>query len=357
MLKKLFFWPFVIINILLCIGFLISGYSYLIPPAEHPNLSLLNFTFPFFAIGVIAFMVLWVLIKWKYAFISILTLIIGYTPMHKYAPITPPDGDTTGTLKIISYNVHCFSSPYSENDTANFSQILDYLKKEDADIVCLQEAYLYPGKKERLEEIYKYVETYSNNALGIAVTTLSKTPIEKVEGIDYDTDSNISACFYVRYKDNTLRIMSNHLESIKLTLDDKKEFKSYVKGALEEENQAAQEGTLRIANHIKKATVKRQSQAEVLSELIGDNPKNTILLGDFNDTPLSYSHYLINQKLTDCYSECGWLTGFSYVNNGMYVRIDHTFCSDDFKTVKCYVDKSANFSDHNPMITYLIKEK
>ena len=94
-------------------------------------------------------------------------------------------------------------------------------------------------------------------------------------------------------------------------------------------------------------------QAETVAETIGSNPKNTIVLGDFNDTPLSYTHHLFDQKLNDCYAERGVLMGFSYVNHGMFVRIDHTFCSDDFETVKCYVDNSAAYSDHYPIITYL----
>lgn len=355
MIKKILFWPIVLLNILCCAGFLISGFSYLIPPVEHPTLALAPFAFPFFAIGVLFFMAFWIFISWKYAFISILTLLIGHVPMQKYAPITGPDEETSdNALKLISYNVHGYSMEGVPGRANSMDLILDYLKHSDADIVCLQESYFYPGQKERVDSIYKYVESFEDQALGIGVACLSKYPIEKVEKIEYESKGNLSACFYVRYKGELLRVMNNHLESIKLDQDDKDGFKSYIKKTLEDDSEGM-EGSLRIADHIKKAAVIRQKQAEAIADLVGENPRNTIVLGDFNDTPLSYTNHVIGKNLTDCYAERGWLTGFSYANHGMYVRIDHTFCSNDFEVTKCFVDDMIDYSDHYPIITYLTK--
>lgn len=352
MLKKILYWPIALLNILCCSGFLISGYSYIIPPAEHPTLALASYTFPFFAMGVLFFMAFWLFVKWKYAIISILSLIICAAPMQKYAPFTGPDEDTDGALKIISYNVHCFAAPDVFSDTITMGNILNYLDHSDADIICLQESYVSPERKDEFVSNYKYVEVVEDPSIGIGLTCLSKYPIVKTERIEYDSKHNLSACFHVRYKDETIRVINNHFESINITQDDKEGFKSYVKKALEDDNDGL-EGSKRIAGHIRDATIIRQKQAEAVAKFIGRNPKNTILLGDFNDTPLSYTHHVIEEKLTDCYAERGWLTGFSYVNHGMFVRIDHTFCSDDFKTVKCYVDNSVDYSDHHPIITYL----
>lgn len=356
MLKKIIRWPLITLNVILCIGFLFSGYSYVIPPMEHPTLALANFLFPFFAICVFLFMAFWLFCKKRYTLISLVTLIAGYIPMNKYAPITPQEDRTPeNSLKIISYNVHGFHTPDVENDTATFGKLIEYLVEVDADIVCLQEAYLNGDKKERLMSVFNNVETIQNDSLGIAVTCLSKTPIVKVEPIEYESEGNLSACFYVKYEGKLLRIMNNHLESVKFLPTDKEKFKGYVKGALEDDE--SMEGSKRIVDYIRKAAKERQPQAEALAELIGDGAKNTIVAGDFNDTPLSYCHYLIDQKLTDCYAKRGLFPGFSYTNNGMYVRIDHTFCSDDFEVAKCYVDNSVDYSDHYPIITHLIRAK
>lgn len=299
-------------------------------------------------------MVFWLFVKWKFALISIASLILDAVPMQKYAPVTSPDGDTTGALKIMSYNVHYFAAPDCLNDTVTFGLITDFFKQSDADIICLQESSCSDERKEILASIYKYTEIIEVKERNMNIFCLSKFPIEKAERIEYESENNLSGCFYIRYNGELLRIVNNHFESINITQTDKEEFKSYVRKAIEDENDGV-EGSKRIADHIRKATVIRQGQAEAIAKFIGKNPKNTIVLGDFNDTPISYTHYLIDQKLTDCYAARGWLTGFSYENHGMFVRIDHTFCSDDFEPVKCYVDNSVVFSDHYPIITYLKK--
>ena len=49
--------------------------------------------------------------------------------------------------------------------------------------------------------------------------------------------------------------------------------------------------------------------------------------------------------------------GLSYNQKGFYFRIDHVFVSDYWQTYETHVDKSAPWSDHYPMITYLKKRK
>ncbi|MCF0208592.1 MAG: endonuclease/exonuclease/phosphatase family protein [Bacteroidaceae bacterium] len=351
MLKKCIVWPLLALNILVCVGFLCAGYSYLLPPLDYPILTLASYSFPFLAVGVIGFLLFWLFFKWKYALISFAALIVGYVPMHKYAPINLPQDEPKEVLKIITYNVHCFTSPHIEGDSLNIALLIDYLKKSDADIICLQEAYEYLDVTAKFKKEFKYVKAFDIPVTSAAVMCISKYPIEKVESLDYESKGNLSACYYVRYKGELLRVVNNHFESLALTPDDKEKFKSYIKGSFE--NDSSMAGSRRIFSQLKKATMQRQPEVEYVANFIGDDAKNTIVLGDFNDTPLSYCHHLIDQKLTDCYAACGMLMGYSYVNNGMFVRIDHTFCSSDFKPVKCYVDDEAYFSDHFPLITYL----
>ncbi len=353
MLKKLIYYPLLFVNLLICAGFLVSGFSYKLQPADFPTLSLASFAFPAFVIGVFFFLFLWLVVKWKYALISLIALIIGYVPMHKYAPINPQIDDTEGTLELITYNVHNFWSTPEYGDSCTIDLIVDYLAESKADIVCLQEALPEGETLEKLQKHYKYIESFTENGSS-PIACLSKTPIVRMEKIEYESHGNRSVCFYIKYKGQILRIINNHLETVGLELEDKAEFKSIIDGEIEDD-EYKQEGIKRIAGFISRSMGKRQSQAENVANFIGDNAKNTIALGDFNDTPLSYTHYMIDRKLTDCYAERGQGLGFSYEQNGMHVRIDHAFCSDDFETVKCYVDDEAVFSDHYPLRIYLAR--
>lgn len=358
MLKKIILYPILLINLLVSAGFLVSGFSYKLPPADFPILSLASLVFPAFAIGVFCFLIFWLFCKWKYAAVSLLTLVIGYIPMHKYSPFSPQADDTSGTLKVISYNVHCFMSSDETGDTSTVDLIARYLIDSKADIICLQEADLREGRwfgvREKFENDYKYMETFSDDT-DSPISCLSKTPIERVEQIKYESAGNRSACFYIKYHGRTLRVINNHFETTGMESDDKAEFRSIVKGAIDDEYK--QEGIRRIARCISRATVKRQAEAEAVADFIGDDAKNTIAVGDFNDTPLSYAHATINDKLTDCYAAAGRFPGFSFEHSGMHVRIDHAFCSDDFDVAKCYVDDEATFSDHYPIITCLSFKK
>ena len=78
-----------------------------------------------------------------------------------------------------------------------------------------------------------------------------------------------------------------------------------------------------------------------------------IVCGDFNDTPLSYTHRVISNGLIDCFVETGNGPGVSYNRSKMYVRIDNILCTPDFKPYACKVDDSIKNSDHYPIMCWL----
>ena len=102
---------------------------------------------------------------------------------------------------------------------------------------------------------------------------------------------------------------------------------------------------------------KRAPQAELVSEFIKENSNiSTIVCGDFNDIPLSYTHYVISDGLTDCYQKRGRGFGFSYCHNAMRVRIDYILCTPDINPIKCWVDDEIKLSDHYPIISHCLLE-
>ena len=79
----------------------------------------------------------------------------------------------------------------------------------------------------------------------------------------------------------------------------------------------------------------------------------TIVCGDFNDNPISYSRHVIAKGLTDCFAETGRGLGLSYNRKGFYFRIDHILCSDHFTPYNCQVDDKIDASDHYPILCWL----
>ena len=338
-------WPLLFINVIASAGFLVTGYSYVLNPASFSVLACSGLAFPIFAIIVFAFLFLWLMVRKRYALLPLATLVVGYAPMRKYSPINFPHDEPSSCLRIISYNVHAFFSPLEEGGENMEAEQLDFLRHSGADILCLQEAYLSDALRDSLRSVFPYMENLSKESNSVAC--VSKYPILKVAPIKYNSKGNCSACFYVKYKNDTLRVINNHLETTAIDPDDKAEFRTMIKGSLKDN--VKMEGTKRIMQTLAQSMVKRSPQAEAVAKFVGKDARNTIVVGDFNDTPISYSHHVVDEVLTDCYAERGMLMGFSYEQNGMHVRIDHAFCSSDFEVAKCYVDKSVRFSDHYPL--------
>ena len=80
-----------------------------------------------------------------------------------------------------------------------------------------------------------------------------------------------------------------------------------------------------------------------------------IVCGDFNDTPISYTHRTIAQDLDDAFTQSGRGLGISYNQNRFYFRIDNILTSKNLRAYNCTVDRSIKESDHYPIWCYITK--
>ena len=144
------------------------------------------------------------------------------------------------------------------------------------------------------------------------------------------------------------------LETTGLSVEDKSNFKSMVKGKLE--GAEAKKASYHLIDKLGEASVKRAPQAEAVARYLSKHlGRSIILCGDFNDGPISYAHHVISKHLTDCYVESGNGPGLSYHKGGMYVRIDNIMCSSDWQPFECKVDSKIKDSDHYPIFCWLKK--
>ena len=82
-----------------------------------------------------------------------------------------------------------------------------------------------------------------------------------------------------------------------------------------------------------------------------ETAKYMIVCGDFNDTPLSYSHHVFNRFMTDAYAKSGVGMGITYHEHRLYYRIDHIFCSRNITPLYTWIDRIQKDSDHYPVIS------
>ena len=359
----------IILNILSVVGLLVTGYSYILSPTEWPYLSLMGYFFPAFLFVNGLFLALWVFVNWRYLFIPVIGFIAAYQPLSLYCPFFTSSSSEDASeyssqtkLTILSYNT-CDWGRYDTSEANSKENVIEYIASQKPDIVCLQESTLDTKTleiiKDYMPEMKYNASMQSPNEKGVIISFLSKYPIKKQKDLEIPSKSNAAGAIWVDINGKQLLVVNCHLETQSLSIGEKERFSRLVhdvaKGDMEKDSMKS--GSKYYLKKLSASAQKRAPQAELVSEFVKENSNiSTIVCGDFNDIPLSYTHHVISDGLTDCYQEKGRGFGFTYCHNAMRVRIDHIMCSPDINPIKCWVDSDIKSSDHYPIISYCLLE-
>ena len=336
----------------------VVGYSDRIHPESHPTLACAGMIFPLLLAANVVALLLWVLFKWRKAWIQLAALLLAFPAIRVYLPLHLQGEPPEGSIKIISYNVACYGvKDHCDNPV---DSIRRYLEQQDADIVCLQEdAPRRAANSICFEELYPYNDTVHVNRPGSpyinAIGVHTRYPILRKERLGYDAEANGSAAFYLLIDGDTVIVVNNHLESTHLTDNDRKEYTDIIYGDVDRRSASA--GTRKLLGKVSAAMVKRSHQAELVHDYIVSHSQYPLIVcGDFNDTPISYVRRTVAKGLVDCYVESGCGLGFSYNRKGFFFRIDQLMCSHHFKPYNTYVDSHVAASDHYPVVGWLKRQ-
>lgn len=332
-------------NVVSALLMLLTGYSDRINPAEYPLTANAGLFFPVMLLINLGFLVFFAFFKKRYMIVTLAALAAGYSPIRNYCPLNIAREAPPGAIKVMSYNVHWFDKSGATEDCPD--PILDYILNSNADIVCLQEARITDNIKEAVKDVYAYCDSVmtADNSNGLLI--LSRYPVLSKETISYKSRNNISAAFKIKINNDTVTVINNHFETSGLSMADRSGFSNLVKGNTAGDTLRTE--SKRLLVKLGEAAAIRAPQAEAVAAYIRKNNGNIILCGDFNDSPVSYTHRTIAKELTDCYISTGNGPGITYRKNAMFVRIDNIMCSGHWKPYGCKVDRSNAFSDHYPV--------
>lgn len=330
---------------------LLVGMSDRLNPAEHPMLANAGLAFPVFVFLNLCFLVFFVMFKRRYVLVSLVGFVACYSPMRTYCPLNISRDVPSGSVKVLSYNVHGFSNDNAPEGHPN--PILEYITGSDAGIVCLQEGRLDADILEGIKGVYDYADSVKSKDGGECLVLLSKFPILSKELIKYRSKGNASAAFRILMGRDTVTVVNNHFETSGLSLADRAGFKDMVKGRSESDTMRAE--SRRLLTKLGESARIRAPQAEAVAEYVRNCGGSIILCGDFNDSPISYTRRTLAKELTDCYVASGNGPGISYHHNAIFVRIDNIMCSSRWRPYGCKVDRSIGYSDHYPIYCWLKK--
>jgi len=349
------------LNILCAVLFIVASFSDAISPNVFVSFSYLGLLFPFIFIINFCFLIYWLIVrKWTMFFIIICSFVVCWKPISHYFPIHPflSDISEKNIIKVLTYNVMAFG--YQDHTAAKPNPIIQYIANSDADIVCLQEYmvgtrpdFLTRATVERALNMYPYHFTMpliTKNRYSIGLAIYSKYPILSSRKIRYESTFNGSTIHELDVNGKKLHVVNNHLESFKLTMEDRNKYAEFFKNMSSESFDELKEV---VQKKLSTAFLIRAEQAEIVAEEIAKLDTDYLLVcGDFNDTPISYAYKVVKGSMVDAFAKSGTGPGITYNQSYYWLRIDHILHSPNMQAYNAKIDKFAE-SDHYPMWCYL----
>jgi endonuclease/exonuclease/phosphatase family metal-dependent hydrolase len=336
--KKLFSKITDLVNALAIAALLMSYLAPFVDPLDFWPVSFFGLFYnPILLINVIL-LLLWIILKkrrWMYNafFILIGFQFIARNIQFNESTYSPND------IRICTFNTNV----QGVYDNGNTSKELDeYLKEKEYDVVVLLE---WLNKKGSVSsEAYpnqQFVRLESKqNRYDYGLKLVSKHKIINWERIKYDHFTNNMAVYFDIDVDGTIiRFMATHLQSNGVSSQDYHTLVNVEVGD-EYKNYA-----LNFAKRLKKLIIRRSNQTRTILETIEDSPYPVIILGDFNDTPQSFTYQTLKKGRKDAFVEKGNGWGATYLKPFPIMRIDYIL-HDEELTCTSYKCISNIKSDH-----------
>lgn len=343
---------------LLAITLLISYLAVHISPGDFVLPAYFGLAYPYLLLLNIIMVITWAMLLRFEALISVIVIALGFTHFSNYLKLAKPSGDKTGSFKVLSYNIRFFNYFESMKGSGSEKTVIEFLNTQKADIICLQE-YFVPGNKSAKEasikaalggKYHSHIKVIGwgkNKYYGIA--TFSRFPIIKKGELIHPGSSSLTIYTDILVQNDTFRIYNNHLQSFRL----KGMERSFIEEMTAEENETFEEVKV-LSTSLRKGFIRRSLQAQVLKDHLNSSKYPVIVVGDFNDTPVSYSYRKIRKGLNDSFVNSGYGAGFTYKGNYPPNRIDYILYDDALLNNSFEIIK-AKYSDHYPIIAWFRK--
>ena len=323
-------------------GLLVLGYlSIIIDPAKAWFFTLFGLLYPL-VLPVTAVLWVWALFR-KSSMRGLLTLVLLPSLFFagRYYRFQQPEPQREATLKVVSYNVGLFAHGPKGMDRMELADSVSrYLMGLDADIICLQEFFLPSGHPldywiGRLFPGYQpeyYVRSGESGHFGNL--TLSRRKVESHGRIHFPHSSNMAIWSDIRLDSATLRLYNCHFESYNISIP------GLIKndGAVEE-----------TEKKMRRSIGERPKQVSAVLKDVENTPVSSLVLGDFNDTPLSYTYFRLLRGRRDSFVRAGKGFGSTYSILWPLLRIDYILYPTELGAVSYQVPR-LNYSDHYPII-------
>lgn len=296
------------------------------------------------------------------ALISVITLLIGWKQIDVLFGMHMPKDfvvkKSPADLRIVDWNVGSMYglSNNAETKKNDRTEIAALILQQQPDVICLQEFNHSYTQGPQADNIGLFTQSFPyyffskdyNKKNGFYVEgsiIFSKYPIIDSGKINYP--DNIAESFiYIDIKkdEDTIRIYTLHLQSFKFKDSD------YAQMQKISENDTSINASKNIFQKMKMAFIRRGIQAETVKDAIAKSPYPSIVCGDFNDVPGSFTYFHIRGERQDAFLAKNFGIGRTYYALAPTLRIDYIMPDDHFNISQFNIIDEG-LSDHLMLVS------
>lgn len=334
---------FLVIQLVVSVFTIVALFGGDVSPVGNNARAMLVYALPLLILANIILAVYWaVRRRWIYLAIPVVTIAccIPYiSTLYQPGFLHSHDDNTKNGLKIATYNVAMFG-----RETSGFmaQDILAEMRRENVDILCMQEYNDQSGEKKNSDSYRDYFPYMAQGRDDMVI--YSRYPITQSKTLLFEDTNNSAMWADVDVKGMDVRVFNVHLETtgINRTL--------HVAGKMMAQNREVSNSRIlqAIYGNYMMGLYFRSGQAIEISNEKAKSKNPVILCGDFNDVPYSFVYNTMLGNMVDGFKECG--SGWMYTFRGgkKAVRIDYIFHDEELHGLS-YYRTNLSYSDHYPV--------
>lgn len=361
---RLFYYTSILLTGILAIFTLAGAFVEDTPPDISMLLPFIGLILPVLLLMNLAVAIYWI-IRWRcWVFIPIIAIVGNWTFLSRILQFPLFDSAAKPRMSMIiekrnqagnnleitvaTYNVDSFNQ---EHTGYSCKQIAEYMKSLGVDIFCFQEFGI--NKEFGVDSLYvalsewpyHYIPSSPERESLLQLALFSRYPIKDQQLITYPESNNCSLWCDIDCNGHTVRLFNNHLQTTDVSSN-----KHKLEKELKANNSARVEfAAITLTDGLHNNFKKRAAQANKINQLITASPYPTLVCGDLNSLPSSYTYRTVKGNLNDGFQTCGhgYMYTFRYFKH--MLRIDYIFHSQEFEGMD-YFSPDINYSDHNPVV-------
>ncbi len=320
---------------------------------------------PYLVILLLLFVFFWLVFKPFFSLLSLVVLLVGYKQISVLFAFnknqTFVQKKQVNHLRLVDWNIRSFKglSQQGYKKRADRVSAAEVILQEKPDIICLQE-FNHSTAQNNINlfkkdfPYYFFSRDFKRKSSGYEAGSIifSRYPI--VDSGKYQYPGNLGESLIyadIVVKADTIRIFTTHLQSFRFTQQDYERMET-----IKRTEEQSLNASLSLAQKMKRAFTRRGVQTTIVRNVLNASPYPSLICGDFNDVPNSFTYFQIRAEWQDAFLATSLGIGSTYLGLAPTLRIDYVLPDTNF-FIHQFDMVDEGLSDHLMLVTDISLKK